>query len=372
MRSEEYVGLLRQMVRIPSLSGEEEAVCAELGAWLDARGIAFSRPGGNLAATAAAPDPAKETLALIAHLDTVAPAEGYTRNPFDPGNDPERIWGLGSNDDGGSAVAMLAAFRHFYGSKLPFNLLLLLVREEECSGPHGVRWLFGPEGPFSRPVCDPSWLPKPDRAIVGEPTGMRAATSERGLLVLDGEAVGESGHAARGDGINALYLALDDIARLRGHRFARISPEMGEVRLNVTQIGAGSAHNVIPDRCRFVVDIRPNELYTPQEILDELQSLCKSRLKARNLLHRASATAPDSPLRSTAAALGIGCFSSPTSSDWMQLPCDAVKMGPGDSARSHHADEYLLVRELDEACEKYIEFIKTMTLADNHHGNSME
>lgn len=355
------IALLRQLVRIPSPPAEEETVCRQISEWLMSQGIPHSRPGGNITVAAAPPDPGRKTLALIAHMDTVPPAAGYTRSPYDPGADPAVIRGLGSNDDGGSLVAMLAVLRHFAGRPLPFNLLLLLVREEETSGPDGLCWLYGPDGPFSQPAGSPRWLPRPDWAIVGEPTGMRAATSERGLLVLDGEAVGESGHTARGDGVNALYMALDDISRLRSHRFTRVSPEMGPVRLNVTQMEAGLAHNVIPDRCRFVVDIRPNELYSPTEIRDELQAFCSSRLVARNLLHRASATAAASPLRGAIAALGLETFSSSTSSDWMQLPCDAVKLGPGDSARSHHADEYILVEEITQAIDIYIDYINTIT-----------
>lgn len=355
------IALLRQLVRIPSPPAEEETVCRQISEWLMSQGIPHSRPGGNITVAAAPPDPGRKTLALIAHMDTVPPAAGYTRSPYDPGADPAVIRGLGSNDDGGSLVAMLAVLQHFAGRPLPFNLLLLLVREEETSGPDGLCWLYGPDGPFSQPAGSPRWLPRPDWAIVGEPTGMRAATSERGLLVLDGEAVGESGHAARGDGVNALYMALDDISRLRSHRFTRVSPEMGPVRLNVTQMEAGLAHNVIPDRCRFVVDIRPNELYSPTEIRDELQAFCSSRLVARNLLHRASATAAASPLRGAIAALGLETFSSSTSSDWMQLPCDAVKLGPGDSARSHHADEYILVEEITQAIDIYIDYINTIT-----------
>lgn len=353
--------LLRQLVRTPSPSFEEDAVAAWVGWWLNQNGIDYTLPQGNVVACHATPDPAKKTLVMIAHLDTVAPAFGYTRDPYDPGTNPDIIYGLGANDDGGSAVAMLAAFRHFYGKDLPINLVLLLVREEECSGPDGARWLFGPEGPFQK-----GKLPKPDWAIVGEPTSLKAATSERGLLVLDGEAVGVSGHAARGEGVNALYIALDDIACLRNHRFGKISPEMGEVRVTVTQIEAGKAHNVVPDRCRFVVDIRPTEQYTNEEILSELQMLCKSTLRPRNMLHRASATAPGSPLRKAVAALGIGTYSSPTSSDWMLLPCDAIKIGPGDSARSHHADEYVTAAEVEAGIDTYIQLIEQV------YGNIME
>lgn len=360
------IGLLRQMVRIPSHSGDEAVVRALLSGWLEERGIPHTTPGGNIVAAAAPPDPSKRTLAMVAHIDTVAPSDGWTRNPYDPGDDPAIIHGLGSNDDGGSLAAMLATLCHFHDKMLPFNLLLLLVREEECSGPDGIRWLYGPSGPFGKAPGDAGWLPSPDWAVVGEPTGMKAATSERGLLVLDGEAVGVSGHAARDEGVNALYLALDDISALRGHRFARVSPEMGPVRLSVTQIEAGTAHNVIPGICRFVVDIRPNECYSPAEILEELQALCHSTLRPRNLLHRASATAPGSPLREAASALGVSTFSSPTSSDWMLLPCDALKMGPGDSARSHHADEYILTAEIEAAISQYITFIRYF------HGKIME
>ena len=357
---EDSIALLRQMVRIPALSGKEEAVAACVGAALDAWGIPYENVCGNILALNRRFDPGKPTLALDAHLDTVPVNNGYTRDPFDSGNDPDIIYGLGSNDDGGSVVSMIAAFRHFFEREMPVNLLLSLVREEEVAGPHGARWLYSAEGPLGRDWPMPQWV------IVGEPTGMHAATSERGLLVLDGEAQGVSGHAARGEGVNALYIALDDIAALRAHRFGRISPRMGEVHLNVTQISAGTAHNVIPDRCRFVVDIRPTEQYTNEEILEELQALCRSTLTARNLANRSSATAAGSPLQRTAEALGIECYSSPTTSDWMRIPVDAVKMGPGESSRSHKADEFILAREIAQGIDGYIAFI------EKFYGNTLE
>ena len=359
---EDAIRLLRQMVRIPSLSGEEAAVAACVGAALERFGIPYENIRGNLLARNRHFDPAKPTLALDAHLDTVPANSGYTRDPFDPGDDPDVVYGLGANDDGGSVVAMIAAFRHFFEREMPVNLLLVLSCEEEVSGPHGTRWLFGPDGLFA--AGDP-W-PMPDWVIVGEPTQMQAATSERGLLVLDAEAEGVSGHAARGEGVNALYIALDDIAALRGHRFSRHSPRMGDVRLNVTQIEAGRVHNVIPDRCRFVVDIRPTEQYSNAELLAELQGLCRSRLTARNLANRSSATREGSPLLAAVEALGIPSYSSPTTSDWMRIPCDAVKLGPGDSARSHKADEYILTKEIEDGIGRYIAFIETF------YGNTLE
>ncbi|MCR4824874.1 MAG: M20/M25/M40 family metallo-hydrolase [Bacteroidales bacterium] len=359
---EESIQLLRQMVRIPSLSGEEAGVAACVGAALDSFGIPYETVRGNILARNRRFDPSKPTLALDAHLDTVPVNNGYTRDPYDSGNDPDIIYGLGSNDDGGSVVSMIAAFRYFFDREMPVNLMLILSREEEVSGPDGTRWLFAPDGFFAAD----GRCPMPRWVLVGEPTGMRAATSERGLLVLDGEAQGVSGHAARGEGVNALYIALDDINVLRSHVFTKHSPLMGDVRLSVTQIEAGQAHNVIPDRCRFVVDIRPTEQYTNEEILAELQARCRSRLKARNLANRSSATAPDSPLLLTAQALGIETFSSPTTSDWMRIPCDALKMGPGESSRSHKADEYILTREIREGIDRYIAFIETF------YGNTLE
>jgi acetylornithine deacetylase len=204
-----------------------------------------------------------------------------------------------------------------------------------------------------------------DYAIVGEPTEMKAATAERGLLVIDATAHGASGHAARNEGKNALYIALEDIERLRKHEFSKVSPKMGKVNLNVTQINAGSAHNVIPDRCDFVIDIRPTEQYTNEEILKELQKICDSELKARNLANRSSATHEGSPLQRTAEALGIETFSSATTSDWMRITCDAVKMGPGNSNRSHRKDEYVTVQEIEGGIEGYIQFIRSFAAAQD-------
>lgn len=363
MDYDKYVALLRRMVGIPAVTGDEGKVADLLEGFLREEGVACRRVRNNVLALGGAYDPAKKTLALDAHLDTVAPAAGYTRDPFDAGDDPERIWGLGSNDDGGSVVSMTAAFCHFYGRELPVNLMLVLTCEEERSGANGAAFLYDEGGYFA----SQAEFPYPDWVLVGEPTGMRAAVCERGLLVLDGEARGVSGHAAREEGVNALYLALDDIARLRAHRFERRSPLMGDVKLSVTQIAAGTAHNVVPDRCSFVVDIRPTEQYTNAEILEELQALCGSTLTPRSLANRSSAAAPGSALRAAAEALGIETYASPTTSDWMRIRCDALKMGPGESARSHRADEYLLVSEIREAVPKYIAMIERIA-----YGNTVE
>lgn len=342
----EAVELLREMVAIPSPSFHEDAVCSHISNWLTAKGVEHERVGNNIIAEHIV-DPSKQTLMLCAHIDTVDPCEGYTFDPYKPENCPtDMIQGLGSNDDGASAVSMIAAFR-FFGTRTTIpNITLVLTCEEERSGKGGMTGLWGKR------------LNRIDYAIVGEPTGMKAATSERGLLVIDATAHGVSGHAARNEGKNALYIALEDIERLRKHEFTKVSPKMGRVNLNVTQINAGSAHNVIPDRCDFVIDIRPTEQYSNEEILQELQAICESELKPRNLANRSSATKEDSPLQKTAERMGIETFSSATTSDWMRITCDAIKMGPGESTRSHRKDEFVYIDEVRNAIEIYIEFIE--------------
>lgn len=359
----EYIDLLREMVRTPSLSFEEEGVREVICRYLESAGVDYEVIRGNIVARSKGYDPSKQSVVLDAHIDTVPAAASYTRDPFDPGCDPDTVFGLGSNDDGGSVVSMIAAFRHFQGKDLPINIILALTCEEERSGQNGARWLYCEEGPLG-----PVNAPEVKSIILGEPTGLRAATSERGLLVLDGVAHGVSGHAGRGEGVNALYIALDDISKLRNHVFSKVSPVMGAVRMSINQISSGSAHNVTPDSCTFVVDIRPTECYTNEEILAELQAICRSTLKARNLTNRSSATRPGSALLKAAEACGIDTFSSPTTSDWMRIGSrNGIKIGPGESTRSHKADEYIKVSEIEGAIQTYINLLST--LAD---GNTLE
>ena len=394
----ESVSLLKEMIAIPSPSFNEDEVCSHISNWLTSKGIKHERVGNNIIAEHIV-DPSHPTLMLCAHIDTVSPCEGYSFDPYKPENSPEGvIQGLGSNDDGASVVSMIAAYRYWIGGISGFqnnpshdyvagrlvetvhrtvshplaypcgqggstvlettdtpqtriNLTLVLTCEEERSGKDGITGLWGKR------------LNRIDYAIVGEPTNMKAATSERGLLVIDATAHGISGHAARNEGKNALYIALEDIEKLRNHVFTKVSPKMGKVNLNVTQINAGSAHNVIPDRCDFVIDIRPTEQYSNEEILQELQAICESELKPRNLANRSSATREDSPLQATAEKIGIETFSSATTSDWMRITCDAIKMGPGDSNRSHRKDEYVTVEEIREGIETYIKFIRSLDFA---------
>ena len=415
----ESVALLKEMIAIESPSFSEEAVCSHISGWLSNKGVVHERIGNNIIAGHII-DEARPTLMLCAHIDTVAASPDYEFNPYKP--DYQRaadvisvirgesltvsdiVAGLGSNDDGASVVAMIAAFRYMCQREIscidsgsigcqnratplaagggarangvggvvlttnapaagPYtdshlNIILVLTCEEERSGKNGMTGLWG-NRLCSRAEAKEGCIPI-DFAIVGEPTGMKAAIAERGLLVIDATAYGVSGHAARNEGTNALYIALEDIQKLRSHEFERISQRMGKVNLNVTQIHAGTAHNVIPDRCDFVIDIRPTEKYSNEELLKELQEICTSELRPRNLANRSSATFEDSPLQAAAEALGIATFSSPTTSDWMRITCDAVKMGPGESARSHKKDEYVLVSEIAEGIRTYIEFINNI------------
>ena len=406
----ESVALLKEMIAIKSPSFEEEKVCSHISGWMSDKGVTHERVGNNIIASHIT-DEAHPTLMLCAHIDTVSASPDYGFDPYSPDYQKaaeiisairgikyeasEIVAGLGSNDDGASAVAIIAVYRYFIdryqssgravqdratplaagggahevggvvlnssttapaGNISDVNIILVLTCEEERSGKNGMTGLWGSRL-CSRAESKEGCIPI-DFAIVGEPTGMKAAVAERGLLVIDATAYGVSGHAARNEGKNALYMALEDIQKLRSHDFERVSQRMGKVNLNVTQINAGTAHNVIPDRCDFVIDIRPTEKYRNEEILKELQSICSSELKARNLANKSSATFEDSPLQAAAERLGIATFSSPTTSDWMRITCDAVKMGPGESERSHKKDEYVLVSEIVEGIRTYIEFIR--------------
>ncbi len=358
----ESIALLREMIAIPSPSFEEEAVCSHICKWMGDKGIAHQRVGNNIICRNN--QGSRSQIMLCAHIDTVKPSEDYSFDPYTPDyktaaevisrmtdkvlNEEDLTAGLGSNDDGASVVSMIAAYRYLSEQEDAKDLILVLTCEEERSGKGGMTTLWN------------ELKDEVEMAVVGEPTGMRAATSERGLLVIDAEAEGVSGHAARSEGVNALYIAIEDIGKIRAHKFAKVSPYMGEVNVNVTQINAGTAHNVIPDRCTFVVDIRPTEQYTNEEILNELQSICSSRLIPRNLSNRSSACSEGSPLLNVAQELGIETFSSPTTSDWMRITCDAVKMGPGESQRSHKKDEYVLTEEIMNGIYTYIAFIENL------------
>lgn len=329
-----YITLLQRLIQTPSISGQEDAVCTLLEQWMTAEGIVVHRVGNNLWAECGE---GPEVVLLNAHIDTVKPAASYTRDPFGGECDGSTVYGLGANDDGGSIIAMLAVFMELFRTPLPSKrVVLALTAEEENSGRNGIELLLPKIGTI-------------DYAIVGEPTSLKMAVAERGLMVLDAEAHGKAGHAAREEGVNALYIALDDIQTLRQYAFDKVSPFLGKVKMTTTMIQAGTQHNVVPDTCKFVVDIRSNGLYANEEILHIVQPLVQSTLTPRSTRLNATSTELDLPIIKRAQELGIELFGSPTLSNMALLACPKVKFGPGDSARSHTADEYIHIHEIEHA-----------------------
>jgi acetylornithine deacetylase len=342
--SDDAIALLQQLIQTPSFSREEADTADLLTQFLTQHGIPAQRRGNNVWATSKTWDDARPTLLLNSHHDTVKPGPSWTYPPFAATLEGDRLTGLGSNDAGASAVSLLAVFRYFYDRPTAFNLICAITAEEEVSGANGVKSIL-PE------------LGKIDLGIVGEPTGMHAAVAEKGLLVLDGVARGRTGHAARNEGDNALYKALDDINWLRTYQFPNVSELLGPVKLTVTQIQAGTQHNVVPDECRYVVDVRPTECYSNEEILAVIRANVQAEITPRSTHLQSSGLPLTHPLVQKAVAMGKTTYGSPTLSDQALMRFPTLKMGPGDSARSHAPDEYILLSEIRGGIADYIELL---------------
>lgn len=333
--------LLEGMIVRPSFSREETNVADFIEDFMRAVQLNPQRLGNNLWCLSDVMKSERPTLLLNAHLDTVKPTAGWTHDPFTPTYEDDRLYGLGSNDCGGGLVSLLQTFILLHrDDSLPYNLVFLASAEEEVSGKGGIESVL--------PL-----LPKIDVAIVGEPTGMQPAIAEKGLMVLDIAAHGQAGHAARNEGVNAIYEALVDIEWFRSHRFENISPLLGEVKMTVTMIQAGTQHNVVPAECRFTVDVRSNECYSNKELLDEIVKNVRSEVVARSTRLNSSGIDVQHPLVQMAMAMGKKPFGSPTLSDQALMPFPSFKMGPGDSARSHTADEYICRHEVEAAIRDY-------------------
>lgn len=355
------VSLLKKIVAIPSVSRDEASVADFIEAYLcDADSYEVHRSGNNIWLIADGYDAQRPTLLLNAHIDTVKAVSTWTYEPFAATCVDDRIYGLGTNDDGASLVSLMHVFLALGHNQLSYNLVFLASAEEEVSGKGGISSVLG-------------MLPKVDVALVGEPTGMntdidggvRVAVAEKGLMVLDGTAHGRSGHAARNEGINALYLAVDAIARLRDYSFPKVSPTLGPIKVTTTVISAGTVHNVIPDTCSFVVDVRTTDAYTNQEVAGELQRLVAPvELIPRSTRLQPSGIDHNHPLlrRILEVVPNATLFGSPTLSDQALLPCPSIKMGPGDSSRSHTADEYITVTEISQAISLYREILEHLSL----------
>ncbi len=347
---DKYIQLLKSLISTPSFSKEEGQAAELIRKFLTREDIPFKQKKNNTWACNKHYKKGKPVLLLNSHIDTVKPARGYTFDPFAPTEDGDKLYGLGSNDAGGPLVALLAVFIHFYNREdLPWNLIFAATAEEEISGRHGLEIVL----PEILPVAF---------AIVGEPTRMELAIAEKGLLVLDCYAYGKSGHAARNDGTNALYKALDDISKLRVYDFNKKSGLLGEVKITVTQIEAGTQHNVIPDVCHFVVDVRTNEYYPNKEAARIISELIESKVKPRSFRLNSSGISIDHPIARKAAEMGIKVYGSPTTSDQAIMPFPSVKMGPGDSARSHSANEYIYKSEIHAGIERYIQLLEGLKI----------
>lgn len=349
--AQEAIVLLDRLIATPSHSREEGATADILEAFLCARGIDVQRIHNNVWAKCKHFDAAKPTLLLNSHHDTVKPSAAYTIDPYKPLHADGKIYGLGSNDAGASLVALATTFCNNYDAELSYNLILALTAEEEVMGEKGMRAML-PE--FERVGI------RIDMAIVGEPTGMNAAVGERGLLVFDATAHGVRGHAARNEGVNALYKAIADIERLRNYRFERCSELLGDINIAVTMISAGTQHNVVPDECRFVVDVRTTDAYTNEQTVELLQSVVECDLIPRSTRVRASAISEEHPLVKAAAMIGRERFVSPTTSDMALMPFPSLKMGVGESARSHSADEFVMENEIVEGIALYRNMINEL------------
>jgi len=341
------VALLKQLISTPSFSKEENDTAEILMQFFKERGVEYARVGNNIYAKNKHYDPAKPSVLLNSHHDTVKPNKGYTMDPFSPVVKDGKLFGLGSNDAGGCLVSLIATFLHFYNIKdAKHNVVFAASAEEEISGVNGIELVL-------------PYLGQINYGIVGEPTKLEMAVAERGLMVIDCTAQGRAGHAARNEGENALYKAVDDINWIRNKKFDKVSDLLGESRLTVTVIETeNKQHNVVPSQCRFVIDVRVNELYTFEEILADLKENLKSDFKPRTTRMKSTSIPLDHLLVKAGTNLGRGYYGSPTTSDKALMPFPTLKMGPGDSARSHTADEFIYLSEIEEGIGTYIQLVE--------------
>lgn len=340
--TEDAIVLLKKLISTKSFSKEEDETASIIKEFFNSREITNYRLQNNIWAKNKFFDPEKPTILLNSHHDTVKPNPGYTNNPYDAFEEDGRLYGLGSNDAGGCLVSLIATFCHYFDHQdLKYNLILAATAEEEISGNNGLELLLPDLGAL-------------DFAIVGEPTQMDLAIAEKGLLVLDCIATGKAGHAAREEGDNAIYKAIKDIEWFQNYKFEKVSPFLGSIKTSVTVINAGSAHNVVPHICEFVVDVRITEMYTPEEVLETIKENITSVVKPRSVRLKPSSIDPEHPIVRAGIKLGGKTYGSPTTSDQALLSIPSLKMGPGHSERSHTANEYVYLHEIEEGIEKYI------------------
>jgi acetylornithine deacetylase len=345
------VALLKELITISSFSREEDKTADVIEAFLQERKVKTQRQGNNIWAYNAHFDASKPTLLLNSHHDTVKPNSGYSRDPFSADVEDGKLYGLGSNDAGGCLVSLIATFLYYYNAEdLTYNLCLAATAEEEISGVNGLESILPELGLL-------------DFAIVGEPTLMNLAIAERGLMVLDCQVHGKAGHAAREEGENAIYKALRDIEWFKSYRFAKVSELFGPLKMSVTVINAGSQHNVVPELCSFTVDVRVTDAYTNEEVLKIIKTNVDCTVKPRSTRLKPSSIDKDHPIVQSGIRMGKQTYGSPTTSDQALLSIPSVKVGPGDSARSHMADEYVYVQEILDGIADYVKMLKPVITA---------
>lgn len=347
---EKYINLLKSLIAIPSLSRNEQDAAQVIRQFFADSAIPYETKMNNTWVRNRYWKTGLPVVLLNSHIDTVKPASGYTRDPYSPNVEDGVLYGLGSNDAGGPLVTLLAVFMYFNAMEnLSFNLIYAASAEEEISGENGLASILEEIGSL-------------DLAIVGEPTRMQMAIAEKGLMVLDCVAHGKSGHAAREEGENAIYKAITDIETIRNYRFEKTSDILGPVKMSVTMINAGTQHNVVPDRCSFVVDVRTNEHYSNQQAYEIINQLVDSEVTPRSFRLNSSGISVDHPIVQRGISLGLSYYGSPTTSDQAILPYTSIKIGPGDSARSHTANEYILISELEEGFRIYVDLLSGLQL----------
>ena len=348
MTQEEYVSdaveLLKKLIATPSVSRNEKEAADIMEQTIRKYSFEPHREANNIWIIDPHYDESRPTLLLNAHIDTVKPVASWTRNPFSPDVEEGVLYGLGSNDCGGGLCSLLQIFRMLTAKPQQYNLIYLASAEEEVSGKDGITRAL--------PL-----LPHIDLAIVGEPTGMNPAVAEKGLMVLDVIAHGKSGHAARNEGVNAIYEALDDMRWIRDYKFEKVSEFLGPTKMTLTVVNAGTQHNVIPDKCTMLVDIRTNEFYDNEEVYEFICQHLKSEVKAHSFRLKSSRIDPAHPLIMKCVAMGMKPFGSPTLSDQALMHFPSFKLGPGESSRSHSADEFIKISEISDAVAKYRELL---------------
>ncbi len=350
---DEGIDLLKKLISVPSFSKEEQKSGDLIEQFLKAHGVKTFRSGNNVWAFSSEYRAELPTIWLNSHHDTVRPNLGYTHDPFSPIEEEGKLFGLGSNDAGGPLVGLISTFCYFLKKPLPFNLLMIASAEEEISGQNGIASLL-------------TTLPRAELAIVGEPTQMKLAVAEKGLLVVDAKIHGKAGHAAREEGVNAIYLALEDLDKIRNFQFSKVSPFLGKTKVTCTIIKSGQQHNVVPDLCEYVLDLRVTDAYTLEEALEELRKVLKAELYPRSLRLQSSHLPIDHQMNLVAIELGLETFGSPTLSDQALIPYPSVKIGPGDSARSHTANEFIYLKEVEEGIRIYISLIEKYASLSAH------